>query len=445
MHDRYWASRHVGVVRPGQPVPDRGPSLYLLLDKDEIVLFDLKPVVRHLSRIKPRALRIRVRDDHTTSYAETVDADESGRFIAIRRSYRASMRTLTHAWLTPDRRVAAAWAQGQTRRQSLAALRALVPTDRIASFPTMGRVLDPKESGEHEEAQRALLERWRAPVTLIEDIYEYEPGVWVHDEVIIPEGARLIGPLWIGAGATIAATDVLVGPAFIADGPGKHPPVGDIDWSSLRIPEYRIMPQLPRRKFGRIVKRAFDVFFSLFVLLCTLPIYPVIILLIYIEDGWPPFFAHYRQTIHGRRFPCYKFRTMCRNAEELKTRLVAANVCDGPQFFIQNDPRLLKVGKYLRKFQLDELPQFWNVLLGHMSVVGPRPSPDKENQYCPAWREARLSVRPGITGLWQVQRTRAPSTDFQEWIRYDLEYVQRASLKLDLWIILQTVRRIFTG
>ncbi|MFG0257714.1 MAG: sugar transferase, partial [Phycisphaerales bacterium JB043] len=88
---------------------------------------------------------------------------------------------------------------------------------------------------------------------------------------------------------------------------------------------------------------------------------------------------------------------------------------------------------------------FWNVLLGHMSVVGPRPSPDKENQYCPAWREARLSVRPGVTGLWQVRRTREPETDFQEWIQYDLEYVQHQSWKLDLWIIIQTVRHIIGG
>ncbi len=78
-----------------------------------------------------------------------------------------------------------------------------------------------------------------------------------------------------------------------------------------------------------------------------------------------------------------------------------------------------------------------------MSVVGPRPSPDKENQYCPAWREARLSVRPGVTGLWQVRRTRAPETDFQEWIRYDLEYVTHESWRLDVWIILQTIRKIF--
>ncbi|MEC8818795.1 MAG: sugar transferase, partial [Planctomycetota bacterium] len=96
-------------------------------------------------------------------------------------------------------------------------------------------------------------------------------------------------------------------------------------------------------------------------------------------------------------------------------------------------------------FHLDELPQFWNVLTGDMSLVGPRPSPDKENQFCPAWREARLSVRPGITGLWQVERTRAPGLDFQEWIRYDIEYVNKASLLLDAKICIKTIQRTISG
>lgn len=136
---------------------------------------------------------------------------------------------------------------------------------------------------------------------------------------------------------------------------------------------------------------------------------------------------------------------MCKAAEGMKTDLQGKNVCDGPQFFIEEDPRLLKCGGLLRRLQIDEFPQFWNVLVGHMSIVGPRPSPEKENQYCPTWREARLSVRPGITGLWQVRRTRQPQTDFQEWIRYDLEYIQHQNWRLDLWIIWQTVKRIFKG
>ena len=109
---------------------------------------------------------------------------------------------------------------------------------------------------------------------------------------------------------------------------------------------------------------------------------------------------------------------------------------------MENDPRLTKVGAFTRKYNLDELPQFWNVLTGDMSIVGPRPSPKKENQFAPAWREARLSVRPGITGLWQTRRTRRAGTDFQEWIRYDIEYVEDASLWLDMKIIWRTVMQI---
>jgi len=207
------------------------------------------------------------------------------------------------------------------------------------------------------------------------------------------------------------------------------------------------MPRRAGRRLTlrRVTKRLFDMGFSAGVLAATAPLYPVVMLLILLEDGRPFFFAHTRQTIHGRNFPCLKFRTMRRDAEAMKADLAEANQADGPQFFIEDDPRLLRIGKLLRKFQVDELPQFLNVLAGHMSVVGPRPSPDKENQFCPAWREARLSVRPGVTGLWQVRRTREPQTDFQEWIRYDLEYVQHESWRLDLWIVWQTILKVVRG
>jgi lipopolysaccharide/colanic/teichoic acid biosynthesis glycosyltransferase len=142
----------------------------------------------------------------------------------------------------------------------------------------------------------------------------------------------------------------------------------------------------------------------------------------------------------GREFPCIKFRSMRKDADRLKTELSTRNQSDGPQFFMDADPRVTRVGRFLRRTNLDELPQFFNVLLGHMSVVGPRPSPRHENQYCPAWRHARLSVRPGVTGLWQVSRTRRHGQDFQEWIKFDLEYINRANWWFDLLIIFKTLR-----
>jgi lipopolysaccharide/colanic/teichoic acid biosynthesis glycosyltransferase len=133
---------------------------------------------------------------------------------------------------------------------------------------------------------------------------------------------------------------------------------------------------------------------------------------------------------------------MRRNAEALAQHYRDQNVCDGPQVYIANDPRVTRIGRVLRKYHLDELLQLVNVLAGDMSLVGPRPSPDRENRLCPAWRDARLSVRPGITGLWQVCRTRQPGLDFQEWIQFDMQYVRARSFSLDCWILYRTFRGI---
>jgi lipopolysaccharide/colanic/teichoic acid biosynthesis glycosyltransferase len=231
-----------------------------------------------------------------------------------------------------------------------------------------------------------------------------------------------------------------VGPAVLWDDPEKRPQLEDVQWQEIEPTTPEISPRAEGfgvRDFPG--KRIFDIAFSVLALALTLPLYPFIILAIMIEDGWPPFFTHRRESLGGREFPCLKFRSMRRDAERIKAELALENQADGPQFFIEKDPRLTRVGRFLRATQLDELPQFFNVLLGHMSIVGPRPSPRSENQYCPAWREARLSVRPGITGLWQVRRTRRTGLDFQEWIKFDLEYVEKASWRLDAWIILRTL------
>jgi lipopolysaccharide/colanic/teichoic acid biosynthesis glycosyltransferase len=141
-------------------------------------------------------------------------------------------------------------------------------------------------------------------------------------------------------------------------------------------------------------------------------------------------------------FNCIKFRTMRQGADQMQEKLRFVCEVDGPQFKMADDPRITAVGRFLRETYLDEIPQFYNVLCGQMSVVGPRPSPEFENTLCPSWRDARLSVRPGITGLWQVCRTRAAHKDFQEWIHYDTKYVRDLSPGLDLWICWRTFRRM---
>jgi len=185
-----------------------------------------------------------------------------------------------------------------------------------------------------------------------------------------------------------------------------------------------------------------DVVASGVILLLFLPLIPFIILAIKINSPGPIFFKDKRQGLHGKPFNCVKFRTMRVGAADIQDKLRFVCKVDGPQFKMADDPRISTVGHFLRETYLDEIPQFFNVLMGQMSLVGPRPSPEKENTLCAWWRDARLSVRPGISGLWQVFRTREPYRDFQEWIYYDTRYVEELSLRMDLWVCWCTFKKM---
>jgi lipopolysaccharide/colanic/teichoic acid biosynthesis glycosyltransferase/carbonic anhydrase/acetyltransferase-like protein (isoleucine patch superfamily) len=198
----------------------------------------------------------------------------------------------------------------------------------------------------------------------------------------------------------------------------------------------------PRFSYAGWPKRVADVVAATVVLILFAPIIPFIALAIKINSPGSVFYADKRQGLHGKRFNCLKFRTMRVDAAEMQDKLRFVSEVDGPQFKMADDPRISAVGRFLRETYLDEIPQFFNVLCGQMSVVGPRPSPESENTLCPSWRDARLSVRPGITGLWQVRRTREPLRDFQEWIYYDTQYIKDLSLKTDLWICWKTFTRM---
>ena len=445
LHDRWWAMRGVQVVRCGrcgeEPVA-RGPTVHLLLGEHDLVRFDPRGALKRMAWLGTRVIRVRLVDRDQGSYTERVRADRDGRFERINRMYHSRTRATARAVLTGDVSIARLWWAAQDRYIGWESIRDRVGPEGAAPAVAPAQILDARNEAQRDAFSLDLLSAWSDPGHAFAGVYEFSRGVWVHETVAISPDARCIGPLWIGAGATVAPGQTLVGPAILSDASDRSPTLGEVEWAEARS------HGAARKSAGgftwrrRSAKRAFDVVFSLAVLLATAPLYPVIMLAIFLEDGWPPFFAHRRQTVRGREFPCIKFRTMRKNAEVLKAELAKLNQADGPQFYIEHDPRVLKVGRVLRKFQLDEIPQFINVLLGHMSVVGPRPSPDGENQFCPAWREARLSVRPGVTGLWQVRRTRAPETDFQEWIRYDLEYVQKQSLRFDLWIIWMTIRQL---
>lgn len=198
----------------------------------------------------------------------------------------------------------------------------------------------------------------------------------------------------------------------------------------------------PRLSYAGCFKRLVDVVAAVLVLILFAPVIPFIALAVKISSSGPVFFRDRRQGLHGKAFNCIKFRTMRVGAEDIQDTLRFVSEVDGPQFKMADDPRISTVGRFLRETYLDEIPQFFNVLCGQMSVVGPRPSPESENTLCPSWRDARLSVRPGITGLWQVCRTREPLRDFQEWIHYDTRYVRELSWRRDLWICWRTFVRM---
>ena len=156
------------------------------------------------------------------------------------------------------------------------------------------------------------------------------------------------------------------------------------------------------------------------------------------EDGGPILFTQVRAGRNGRKFKMLKFRSMCIDAEKKLEELKHLNERDGPAFKITHDPRITRAGRFIRKTSIDELPQLFNVLVGHMSLVGPRPPlPSEVAQYEP-WQRRRLSVRPGITGMWQVSG-RNTNVDFAQWMALDLEYIDSWSLWLDIKILFKTV------
>jgi lipopolysaccharide/colanic/teichoic acid biosynthesis glycosyltransferase len=194
------------------------------------------------------------------------------------------------------------------------------------------------------------------------------------------------------------------------------------------------------RRLHLAAKRVMDVVLSFLGLLVLSPFLLLVAIVIKLDSAGPVLFVHQRERKGGKEFPCFKFRTMRADAHREQRMLYKQSILDGPQFKVPRDPRLTSVGPWLRSTNIDELPQLINVLLGHMSLVGPRPSPFRENQICVPWRRARLSVRPGITGLWQVCRGEDRSRgDFHEWIFFDIAYVRHVSVWLDLKIVLATL------
>lgn len=188
-------------------------------------------------------------------------------------------------------------------------------------------------------------------------------------------------------------------------------------------------------------KRTLDIIASLIGLIILSPLILVIGILIRIESKGPIIFAQKRIGLNGRKFQMYKFRSMVPNAEELKKKLLGQNEMSGPMFKMKEDPRITKIGRFIRKTSIDELPQLINVLKGEMSLVGPRPSLPQEVEKFEPWMMKRIEVKPGLTCYWQVSGRN--NIDFEAWMQLDLDYVNDRNFLLDIKLIFKTFFVLF--
>jgi len=219
-------------------------------------------------------------------------------------------------------------------------------------------------------------------------------------------------------------------------------------FSRKRMGEFQTKPAIvfstaPDSDTWLLLKDLSDRLFTLVGLVLLSPFMLAISLLIKLTSRGPILFTQERCGLNGRKFIMFKFRTMVDNADQMKDILLEKNEMDGPAFKITNDPRLTKVGNVLRKFSLDEFPQLFNVLKGDMALVGPRPPlPREVSQYDP-WQRRKLSMKPGLTCLWQINGRN--NINFEKWMKMDLEYIDNWSLWLDTKILFKTIPAVIWG
>ncbi len=341
---------------------------------------------------------------------------------------------------------------------------------------------------QHDILRRGTFER--------NDCIEIGDQIWIDRDTQVSSSAYLLGPIFIGKSCIIETHAQIIGPTVIGD----YSRIGEgsliresIVWDHARISKHskveysvigsecyipsdrRVKESVMMSDFapvedsfaehsqksdqrmmqthdlsaqirylsGKGAKRIIDLIVSSLGLVVCAAFFLLIAIAIKLDSPGPVFYRQRRCGKNGREFRMIKFRTMIQDAEDLQEKLYAQKDVDGPVFKLFNDPRVTRFGSLLRRTSLDELPQLINVLKGEMSLVGPRPLIMDEMRFSPSWRDARLRVKPGITGLWQLHSRSQP--EFHEWIRYDIEYVKRQSFMLDLKILIKTALVVLRG
>jgi exopolysaccharide biosynthesis polyprenyl glycosylphosphotransferase len=270
----------------------------------------------------------------------------------------------------------------------------------------------------------------------IEDLARIARAHFIDDVfVTIPSAREVVKNVALIARMNHLSVKVL--PEFY-DGLGWNVPMERLGDFPVRLLHWEPIPTL-----GLFFKRTIDVVVAALGLLLAAPLCALISAAVKLNSPGPVFYRHGRVGRKGRQFRCIKFRTMVADADALKERLRHLNEREGPVFKISDDPRVTKVGKFLRQYSLDEIPQLWNVLTGDMSLVGPRPHPVDDYERYSLEHLRRLDVKPGVTGLWQVSARKDPS--FEESIRLDSRYIENWNLALDFKILLKTIPAVLRG
>jgi lipopolysaccharide/colanic/teichoic acid biosynthesis glycosyltransferase len=458
------------------------PSDRLLLADPACFLLDAQdPAIARLDEgDDPRCVKHLVAlgqgSDGTKEY---VDADSSGRIRSIQRYYDAVTWPFAAGVACSLVPVACLRVSYELPLASLPRLRRVLASEGVPSRDLAlerGAVNFATEQGLLAMNERLALSLVRQapgrdghPTSLHMGVgARVHPSANIVGPVVLQDGAEvgeevtLIGPAVlgrgsrVGAGATVAQSvigsgrqvppgvtlrhRVFLGQTAEGDAPagdeapanGSHSP--DV-WETTPL---GLSADAPRRRLYPVVKRVIDAAAAAFGLFVLAPLGLTIAALIKLESKGSIHFGHVREGMGGKPFHCWKYRTMIPGADQQQRKLARLNQMDGPQFKVERDPRRTRMGRFLSATNLDEIPQLWNVLVGEMSLVGPRPSPFRENQVCVPWREGRLSVRPGVTGLWQICRHDRHKGDFHQWIYYDLLYVRHMSFWLDLKILALT-------
>ena len=415
-------------------------------------------------------------EEHGEGTQEYVDADSSGRIRAIQRYYDSVTWPFASGVAASLIPVACLRVSFEVPLGSLPRLRRVLGAEGVPSRDVpleRGAVSLGTEQGLLAMNECIVLDLARRSPgrSGLSSSLHAAPGARIHPSasvvgpVVVQEGAEIeedatvIGPTVIGPGGRVGtratvAQCVIGGGQVVAPGAtvrhrffagdreegGEEPTESEFSGAAggWERSAFGLSAEPTRPSFYPTLKRATDAVAAATGLVLLAPVGLLIAALIKLESKGSIHFGHLREGLGGRPFRCWKYRTMITGADVQQRKLARQNEMDGPQFKMDRDPRRTRVGRVLTATNLDEIPQLWNVLVGEMSLVGPRPSPFRENQVCIPWREGRLSVRPGITGLWQICRHDRHKGDFHQWIYYDLLYVRNMSLWLDLKIMALT-------